>query len=210
MVRRPGGRTPSPRDRRRASCGPSGAPVMPAAALRPIRWLDRRDATCQEGVSRGPQREARRPRKGRGPRSPARRRVISNLIHFLSANTSAPADAVRPLLPGDARPWPSAESTVHLPSSRPKARPTDRSSPRLGARDTELVQPARGAVAAAGRAASPEGKESLRYDHRLPVARPADRHRVPRRVTRLPLPSCSTSTRNGAAPAGRCDRPSRN
>jgi hypothetical protein len=73
---------------------------------------------------------------------------------FLMANTSAPADAVRPLLPGDARSWSSAESTVHSPASPPKARPTDRSSPRLGARDTELVQPAHGAVA------TPSGRSS--------------------------------------------------
>jgi hypothetical protein len=73
------------------------------------------------------------------------RRVAHQLVPhlLLSARTSAPADAVRPHPPGGARPWRPAESTapVPVPPSRPEARPTDRSSPRPGARDTELVQP---------------------------------------------------------------------
>src|SRR5262249_20628753 len=69
---------------------------------------------------------------------------------LLSAKTSAPADAVRPLAPGAARPWPTAESTAPRPSSRPEAQLAARSSPRPEARDTVLVPPARGAVDAAG------------------------------------------------------------
>ena len=81
------------------------------------------------------------------------RHVVGHLeTHpLLSANTSVSADVLRPLAPGKARPWPSAESTVRRSSSRPEAQPTDRSSPHLGARDTELVQPTRGAAFAARR-----------------------------------------------------------
>jgi hypothetical protein len=80
---------------------------------------------------------------GIGPRHDAALLVGHPL---LLANTSAIADAVRPRSSGGARPWPVAGSTVLVPASPPKAQPTDRSSPQLGARDTELAQPARVAV----------------------------------------------------------------
>ncbi len=78
---------------------------------------------------------------GNGPRHVAAPLVSHPL---LSASTSAPADPVRPHQPGVARSWRPAESTalVPVPPSRSEARPTDRSTPRPGARDTELVQPA--------------------------------------------------------------------
>jgi hypothetical protein len=76
------------------------------------------------------------------------RHVVDHLapLPLLSANTSGFPDAVRPLCPGGAHLGPSAESTVEQPSSRPGAQPRGRSSPRPGARDTELVQPAAGVV----------------------------------------------------------------
>ena len=67
---------------------------------------------------------------------------------LLLAHTSARSDAVRPLCPVGVRFWPMDEETVRMHSSRPKAQPRDRSSPRLGARrDTELVQPENGVIA---------------------------------------------------------------
>jgi hypothetical protein len=71
------------------------------------------------------------------------RHIVGHLVAqpLLSASASVLADAVRPLFPGGASPWPSAESAVQEPSSQPEAQPKDRSSPRRGARDTELVQP---------------------------------------------------------------------
>jgi len=72
------------------------------------------------------------------PRHIARHLVSHRL---LSANTSAPADAVRPLTPDGASRRPAAVWTVRTPASRTVARPGNRFSPRPGARDTELVQP---------------------------------------------------------------------
>jgi hypothetical protein len=90
---------------------------------------------------------ARRAVQGRvGDRFP--RHVVDHLaaLPLLSANTIRSTDVVRPLFPGGAHLGRSAESTVHQPASRPGAQPRGRSSPRPGARDTELVQPASGVV----------------------------------------------------------------
>jgi hypothetical protein len=97
---------------------------------------------------------ARRAARGRvGNRCP--RHVVRHLAPhpLLSANTSALADVVRPLRTGGARSWSwlSAESTVHLRSSRLEAQPTDRSVPRPEARDTELVPPEHDVVATPSR-----------------------------------------------------------
>ena len=65
---------------------------------------------------------------------------------LLSANTSAPADAVRPFVPDGARDAPVEGATVRTLASRTVARPRNRFSPHHGARDTELVQPGRDVV----------------------------------------------------------------
>jgi hypothetical protein len=102
---------------------------------------------CAKTVRRGAL-SARHVAQGRvggiGPRH-----VAAHLVGhpLLLANTSAVADAVRPHPSRGARPWHPAGSTALVPASRPEAQPTDRSSPQLGARDTELAQSARLAVA---------------------------------------------------------------
>jgi len=67
------------------------------------------------------------------------RHLVSHLL--LSANTSASAGAVRPLIPDGAQPRPAEVSAVRTLAFRTVARPDNRFSPRPGARDTELVQP---------------------------------------------------------------------
>ncbi len=67
------------------------------------------------------------------------RHLVSHLL--LSANTSASADAVRPLIPDRARGRRAEVSMVRTRASRTVGRPCNRFSPRLGALDTELVQP---------------------------------------------------------------------
>jgi hypothetical protein len=98
-------------------------------------------------VCRGARR-ARRAVQGRFG-NPCSRYIVRHLVRqpLLSANTSVPADAVRPLRSRGARLWPPAESTVQLPSSRSQAQPTDRFSPLRGVYSAELVQPARGVTA---------------------------------------------------------------
>ncbi len=58
------------------------------------------------------------------------RHVVALLVThpLLSANTSAPADAVRPHPPGDARPWHPAEVTDNRHASLKRARPAGRRS----------------------------------------------------------------------------------
>jgi hypothetical protein len=70
------------------------------------------------------------------------RHVVRHLAPhlLLLANSSAPADAVRPLMLVGARFWPSDGSTVPTHASRPRAQPGECFAPRHGARDTELVQ----------------------------------------------------------------------
>ena len=70
------------------------------------------------------------------------RHVVRHLAPhlLLSANSSALADAVRPLMLVGAGNWPSDESTARTHASRPKAQPGECFSPRHGARDTDLVQ----------------------------------------------------------------------
>jgi hypothetical protein len=60
---------------------------------------------------------------------------------LLSANTSAPADAVRPLARGGVDRRRAEVSAARTLASRNSARPGNRFSPRSEARDTELVQP---------------------------------------------------------------------
>jgi hypothetical protein len=70
------------------------------------------------------------------------RHVVRHLAPhlLLLANSSAPADAVRPFMLVGAGLRPSDESTVRKHASRPKAQPGECFSPRHEARDTELVQ----------------------------------------------------------------------
>ena len=67
------------------------------------------------------------------------RHLGSHLL--LSANTSASAGAVRPLIPDGAQPRHAEALTVRTLASRTVARPENCFTPRPGARDTELVQP---------------------------------------------------------------------
>jgi hypothetical protein len=70
------------------------------------------------------------------------RHVVRHLAphRLLLANSSALADAVRPLMLVGAGFWPSDGSTVRTHASRPKAQPGECCSPRSRARDTKLVQ----------------------------------------------------------------------
>ena len=88
-------------------------------------WLERRDAARQDGVSWGPQPRGAPPKEGSGTRLTPRhiaRHLVPHLL--LSANTSAPADAVRPRFPDrgtalGSRRW----STVRNAASQAKAQP---------------------------------------------------------------------------------------
>ena len=133
--------TLSPRDRRRASSGRRTRrsyrrrrPASPGARSAG-RDVPRRCVA-------GPSARGSRPRKGRGHRSPARRRFISSHIRFFRRTRPLPRTRSVHDQPGGARPWRPPSRRPIVPASRPEARPTDRSSPRPGARDTELVQPA--------------------------------------------------------------------
>jgi hypothetical protein len=70
------------------------------------------------------------------------RHVVRHLAPhlLLSANSSALADAVRPLMLVEAGYRPSDESAARKHASRPKAQPGKCFSPRHGASDTDLVQ----------------------------------------------------------------------
>jgi hypothetical protein len=67
------------------------------------------------------------------------RHLVPHLL--LSANTSAPADAVRPHFPIGARPRFGKVLTGFEHAFHRAAKPGTGSSPRDGARDTELVEP---------------------------------------------------------------------
>ncbi len=167
--------------------GMSGGPDRRA------RWLERRDAARHDGVSWGPQPEAHRPRKGRGPSSsPAHR--PSSRAHIRFFRRTRPLRRTR-----------SVHSFPTGPGPGPRRRRRSETPPR-GQRPSQgivsrlvpgRVTPSWSSPAATSLrrrpAGTPEGKESLRHDHRLLVARSLDRRRCPcerfesgARLARLP------------------------
>ena len=146
------------------------------------------------------------PKEGSGASVPGTSPFFSSDIHFfrrtrpLSRTRSV---HTRPAVPGPGMP----------PSRRPfcpprERRPSQRNAPRLAPR---RVIPSWSSPRASSRrsaAGTPEGKESLRYDRRYPVARPPHRHesfirwravrcrlaRFPRRLVR-PLSEDATGRR---------------
>ena len=159
--------------------------------------LDRRDAT-RKTVCRGAL-GARQAAQGRvggiGPRH-----VATLLVYIRFFRRTRPLSRTRSVHTRPAAPGPGlAGSTAPLPTSR--TRPSQRNVPRpLPGRMTPSWSSPR-ASSRRPAAGNPEGKESLRYDPRYPVARPPDRHesfirwrsirrglaRLPRRLVR-PLP----------------------
>ena len=88
---------------------------------------------------------ARRAAQGRvGDHSlPGTSPVISSHICFFRRTRPLPRTRSVHAFPAAPGPGVAKVSTVRDAASRPKAQPADRSSPRPGARDTELVQPGR-------------------------------------------------------------------
>jgi hypothetical protein len=110
---------------------------------------------CAKTVRRGAL-NLRRAVQGRVGDQPSPRHVANHLVPhlFLSAKTSAPADAVRPHFPDRAWPYLAKVSTAGNAASRPKAQPVDCRMPRDGADGTELVQPGHDVIPTSARARS--------------------------------------------------------
>ena len=155
---------------------------MPAApARRP--GPDRRDAIRQDGASRGPQREARRPRKGRGHRSPARRRT--------SRPTSASfGEHVRSRGRGPSTPNRRRQALAAPPSRRPLCpprdrRPSQRIVPRLvPGRVTPSWSSPRASSRRRRRGPLPRERSPCGMTLAYPVARPPHRRESSIRLTR--------------------------
>jgi hypothetical protein len=84
------------------------------------------------------------------------RHVAHHLVPhlLLLANTSAPADAVRPRFLEGARPRLVNVAMVRSAASRPKAQPAERRTPHEGACDTELVHAGHDVIPTSARAQS--------------------------------------------------------
>ena len=116
----------------------SGIPEGPARGAGGMDGGKRRATTvCRGALS------VRRAAQGRVGDCCRPRHIANHLVRhrLLSAKTSAPLDAARPVTAGRANHRPAVDATVRNPASQSAAQPGNRLSPHAEALDTELVRP---------------------------------------------------------------------